>query len=123
MAPFCPRDSRPRDGQEHPQLPSSPGASAAGLVLPGPAFHILKGKERVSSKHGEGPLPEHSQPSPGGPRGLRDHVVRDGTEGIEQLCLQPGLQDQQIHMDLQEQRGDSSPASDTGDPPPPEGPD
>lgn len=57
------------------------------------------------------------------PRGLRDHVVRDGTEGIEQLCLQPGLQDQQIHMDLREQRGDSSPASDTGDPPPPEGPD
>lgn len=37
--------------------------------------------------------------------------MRDGTEGIEQLCLQPGLQDQQIHVDLLGAKRRSSPAS------------
>lgn len=120
VAPFCPRDAWPVEEQRHSQLPTSPGASAGRPVLR-PAFHILKGKEKVSSKHGEGPLPERRSPSPGGPRGLGDHVVRDGTEGIEQLCLQPGLQDQQIHVDLREQRGDPAQPQDARGPPPPEG--
>lgn len=31
------------------------------------------------------------------------HVLCDGSEGIEQLRLQPGLHDQQVHMDLEEE--------------------
>lgn len=33
---------------------------------------------------------------------LGDHVLGDGLQRVQQLCLHSGFQDQQVHMDLRE---------------------
>lgn len=38
----------------------------------------------------------------GGSGGPSGHVTCDGTQGIQQGSLQPGLQQQQVDMDLQQ---------------------
>ena len=36
---------------------------------------------------------------------LGDHVLSDGSQSVQQLSLQPGLHDQQVHVYLREQDG------------------
>lgn len=38
------------------------------------------------------------------PHRLRDHVLSDGLQCIQQLCLHPGLQNEQVHVDLGEKQ-------------------
>lgn len=48
----------------------------------------------VPEEHFESHLSEH----------LGDHVLGDGSQGVQQLALQPGLHDQQIHVYLGEEK-------------------
>lgn len=52
----------------------------------------------MSPRREDAARPCHSTAS----RCLGDHVLGDGLQRVQQLCLHPGFQDEQVHVDLRE---------------------